>query len=38
MTNDDAKPRRLPRFSLRSLILFVTLAGSGYGPWQVCSS
>ena len=28
------KPRRLPRFSLRTLILFVVLAGSGYGLRQ----
>ena len=27
------KPRRLPCFSLRSLILLVALAGSGYGLW-----
>ena len=26
--------RRWPRFSLRSLILFVALAGSGYGLWH----
>ena len=33
MTADALKLRRLPRFSLRSLILFVALAGSGYGLW-----
>ena len=27
------RPRRLPRFSLRSLILLVALAGTGYGLW-----
>ena len=30
----DKPTRRLPRFSLRSLILFVVLAGSGYGLWH----
>ena len=34
MTREPAQPRRrLPRFSLRSLILLVALAGSGYGLW-----
>ena len=34
MTADAARnPRRLPRFSLRSLILFVVLVTSGYGLW-----
>ena len=35
MTDAPQQPkRRLPRFSLRSLILFVLLAGSGYGLWK----
>ena len=33
MTADAAKPRHRFRFSLRSLILLVALAGSGYGLW-----
>jgi len=30
---EQPKPKRLPRFSLRSLVLAVLLAGSGYGLW-----
>ena len=30
---DEPSKRRLPRFSLRSLILFVALTSSGYGLW-----
>ena len=34
MTADaPQKPRRLPRFSLRSLDLFVALCDTGYGLW-----
>ena len=34
MTADAAKTRSWPRFSLRSLVLFVALCGPGYGLWH----